>query len=87
MPNGLSKAVIALSWLRPAGMWVNRHIHLGRKYRITRMEENDMDEVEALCAQGHSVLLAPNHSDHSDPDVLMELCSRHGLRPTFIGAR
>jgi 1-acyl-sn-glycerol-3-phosphate acyltransferase len=68
-------------------MWVNRHIHLGRKYRITRMEENDMDEVEALCAQGHSVLLAPNHSDHSDPDVLMELCSRHGLRPTFIGAR
>ena len=75
------------SWVRPAGMWVNRHIFLGRKYRITRIEENGMDGVEALCTQGHSVLLAPNHSDHSDPHVLMELCARHGLRPTFMGAR
>jgi 1-acyl-sn-glycerol-3-phosphate acyltransferase len=75
------------SWIRPAGMWVNRHIHLGRKYRITRIEEKGMDDVAALCGQGHSVLLAPNHSDHSDPHVLMELCGRHGLRPTFMGAR
>jgi 1-acyl-sn-glycerol-3-phosphate acyltransferase len=75
------------SWVRPAGLWVNRHIHLGRKYRITRIEETGMAGVEALCSQGHSVLLAPNHSDHSDPHVLMELCARHGLSPTFMGAR
>jgi 1-acyl-sn-glycerol-3-phosphate acyltransferase len=75
------------SWIRPVGMWVNRRIHLDRKYKITRLEEEGMDEVAALCAHGHSVLFAPNHSDHSDPHVLMELCSRHGLRPTFMGAR
>lgn len=75
------------SWVRPLGMWVNRRIHLGRKYQIARIEEEDMDEVKALCAHGHSVLIAPNHSDHSDPHVIMELCARHRLRPTFMGAR
>jgi 1-acyl-sn-glycerol-3-phosphate acyltransferase len=66
---------------------VNRHIHLGRKYQITRVEAKGMDVIAALCSQGHSVLLAPNHSDHSDPHVIMELCARHGLRPAFMGAR
>jgi 1-acyl-sn-glycerol-3-phosphate acyltransferase len=75
------------SWVRPAGIWVNRYIHLGRKYRIASIGEQGMDDVAALCGQGHSVLLAPNHSDHSDPHVLMELCGRHSLRPTFMGAR
>jgi 1-acyl-sn-glycerol-3-phosphate acyltransferase len=75
------------SWVRPVGMWVNRHIHLGRKYQIARIEEQGMEDVAALCLQGHSVLLAPNHSDHSDPHVLIELCGRHGLRPAFMGAR
>lgn len=32
-------------------------------------------------------MLAPNHSDHSDPHVIMELAARYGLRPLFMGAR
>lgn len=75
------------AWLRPIGLWVNQRVHLDRKYRIARIEERGMDEVEDLCGAGHTVLLAPNHSDHSDPHVLMELCARHGLRPSFMGAR
>ncbi len=81
------RPLVDQSWIRPVGMWVNRRVHLDRKYQISRIEENGMDDVEELCAQGHSLLIAPNHSDHSDPHVLMELCARHGLRPTFMGAR
>jgi 1-acyl-sn-glycerol-3-phosphate acyltransferase len=90
LPNDLPykfRPPVDQSWIRPAGIWVNRHIHLGRKYHVTRIREENMHEITALCSQGHSVLLAPNHSDHSDPHVLMELCARHGLRPTFMGAR
>ncbi len=74
-------------WVRPAGMWINQRIHLERKYRVTRIRAEGMEAVAALCAAGHAVLLAPNHSDHSDPHVVMELCGRHGLRPFFMGAR
>lgn len=74
-------------WIRPVGMWVNRRLHMERKYQVTRIESRGMDAVAALCEAGHSVLLAPNHSDHSDPHVLMELCARYALRPSFMGAR
>lgn len=75
------------AWLRPAGLWINRHIHLGRKYRISTIEESGLDRVRALVEAGHAVLLAPNHSDHSDPHVLLEATARHGMRPRFMGAR
>lgn len=74
-------------FIRALGMLVNRHLHLARKYQIAHIDANGMDAVAALCSAGHSVLLAPNHSDHSDPHVLMELCDRHRLRPSFMGAR
>lgn len=74
-------------WLRPVALAVNRGIHLQRKYRIDRIHEEGFSRVRELCEAGHSVLLAPNHSDHSDPHVLMELASRHGMKPFFMGAR
>lgn len=74
-------------WVRPLGLWVNRRVHVERKYKIARIVEEGMDKVAELCAQGDAVLLAPNHSDHSDPHVLMELCQRHGMAPCFMGAR
>lgn len=74
-------------WLRPLGLVVNRRIHLGRKYRIAKIQEEGFGRISKLCEDGHSVMLAPNHSDHSDPHVIMELASRHGLRPFFMGAR
>lgn len=74
-------------WVRPIGLRVNRCVHVERKYHITKIVEKGFERVEELCSQGHAVLLAPNHSDHSDPHVLMELCRRHGLAPCFMGAR
>jgi 1-acyl-sn-glycerol-3-phosphate acyltransferase len=74
-------------WLRPVALAVNRGLHLQRKYRISHIHEEGFGHVRELCEDGHSVLLAPNHSDHSDPHVLMELASRHGMKPFFMGAR
>jgi 1-acyl-sn-glycerol-3-phosphate acyltransferase len=74
-------------WLRPLAVAVNRRVHLERKYQVRKIGEHGFEAVEALCEAGHSVLLAPNHSDHSDPHVLIEIASRHGLRPFFMAAR
>ena len=74
-------------WLRPLGLLVNRRIHLARKYRIETIRAEGFERVAELTGDGHSVMLAPNHSDHSDPHVILELASRHGMRPFFMGAR
>lgn len=74
-------------WLRPLGLAINRRVHLLRKYNIRCIQDQGFEQVRSLCEEGHSVLLAPNHSDHSDPHVILELTSRHGLRPCFMGAR
>ncbi|MES2995209.1 MAG: 1-acyl-sn-glycerol-3-phosphate acyltransferase [Verrucomicrobiota bacterium] len=78
---------VARSWVRPFGRLVNRVVHLGRKYHINEIDENGFAAVAGLCRAGHSVMLAPNHSDHSDPHVLVETVARHGLNPFFMGAR
>ncbi len=74
-------------WLRPLALLVNRRIHLARKYRIETIRDEGFEAVRELSDAGHSLMLAPNHSDHSDPHVIMELASRHGMRPYFMGAR
>lgn len=75
------------TWLRPLGLAVNRAVHLSRKYRIGKIEADGFQRVRELNEAGHAVLLAPNHSDHSDPHVVMELVARHGMRAIFMAAR
>jgi 1-acyl-sn-glycerol-3-phosphate acyltransferase len=74
-------------WLRSLGLAVNRSFHLTRKYRIAKIQDEGFEQVRELNGAGHAILLAPNHSDHSDPHVIMELASRHGMRAYFMGAR
>lgn len=75
------------TWLRPLGLAINRSVHLSRKYRIARIEDEGFRRVRELNEAGHALLLAPNHSDHSDPHVVMEILSRRGMRPMFMAAR
>ncbi len=75
------------AWLRPLGLAVNRAVHLSRKYKIGKIEGLGFERVRELNEAGHAVLLAPNHSDHSDPHVVMELVARHGMRAMFMAAR
>lgn len=75
------------NWLRPVGLAVNRVVHLSRKYQIGKIEAEGFGKVRELSEAGHAVLLAPNHSDHSDPHVVMEIAHRHGMRAMFMAAR
>lgn len=75
------------NWLRPMGLAVNRTVHLARKYQIGKIEAQGFEDVRQLNEAGHAVLLAPNHSDHSDPHVVMEIIHRHGMRALFMAAR
>lgn len=74
-------------WLRPLARLVNARVHLARKFQIAKIEESGLAEVARLCTAGNGVLLAPNHSDHADPHVVIEAAARHGLGPYFMGAR
>jgi len=74
-------------WFRPAALLANRMFLLRRLYQINRIEERGFEKVHDLCEAGHAVVLAPNHSDHSDPHLVLEMTSRHGLAPYFMGAR
>jgi 1-acyl-sn-glycerol-3-phosphate acyltransferase len=74
-------------WLRPLGLGLNRAVHLKRKYRVGRIETEGFQRIRELNEAGHALLLAPNHSDHSDPHVVMEIAHRHGMRAMFMAAR
>jgi len=75
------------AWITQLGLALNRVVHLNRKYRIGKIHAEGFQKVRELNEAGHAVLLAPNHSDHSDPHVVMELLSRHQMRPAFMAAR
>jgi 1-acyl-sn-glycerol-3-phosphate acyltransferase len=74
-------------WFRPLGLWANNAVFLRRKYNVPLLEDSGFEKVKELSAAGHSVLLAPNHADHSDPHVMSALIARHGMRSHFMAAR
>jgi 1-acyl-sn-glycerol-3-phosphate acyltransferase len=73
-------------WFRPIGLWGNKFF-LERKYRINTIDAQGFERVKELSAAGHSVLVAPNHADHSDPNVMVGLIARHGMSSHFMAAR
>jgi 1-acyl-sn-glycerol-3-phosphate acyltransferase len=75
------------TWMRPLGLALNRAVHLDRKYRIGKIEPQGFEHIRVLHEAGHALLLAPNHSDHSDPHVVMEVAHRYGMRALFMAAR
>ena len=73
-------------WFRPLGLWANR-AYLQRKFAVTCLDVQGFEGVKELSAAGHAVLLAPNHADHSDPHVMVDVIARHGMRSHFMAAR
>ncbi|BCX46364.1 phosphate acyltransferases [Haloferula helveola] len=74
-------------WVRPFLQWANRRLLLEKKYRIGSIDERGFGKVKELVDAGDAVLLAPNHADHSDPHLMMEIGSRHRMPLHFMGAR
>ena len=57
------------------------------KFNVQRVDVRGAEEVTELCAQGHSVLVAPNHADHADPHTMAHVGRRYGLPFHFMAAR
>lgn len=74
-------------WFRPMGLWANRQHYLRRSYRLAEIEDEGMDRVRELVKRGDAVLLAPNHADHADPHLMIEMGHRHDLPLHFMAAR
>ena len=74
-------------WLRPLVLLINRHKQLRKDNRIVAIESSGLEQVAKLHQAGHSILLASNHSDHSDPHLLIDQCAEYGMHPYFMGAR
>ncbi|MFP6903845.1 MAG: lysophospholipid acyltransferase family protein [Verrucomicrobiota bacterium] len=71
----------------PLLRWISRRFFLKRKFRIRHLQVEGVDAVSRLVAEGHSLLLAPNHADHADPSVLVETARRSGLVFHYMAAR
>lgn len=54
---------------------------LSRRYGIEQLECEGLHRLQQSIAEGHSVLLAPNHSRPADPMVVAEVCRRIGTTP------
>ncbi|MBB5349984.1 hypothetical protein HNR46_000205 [Haloferula luteola] len=74
-------------WFRPLGLAANRYHFLRRKYQVDQVEDAGFDAVRARVDAGDAVLLAPNHADHSDPHLMIEMGRRHRLGLHFMAAR
>lgn len=75
------------NWFRPIGLWVNRELYLRRRYKIQTIDSTGFEGVREKIVAGDIVLLAPNHADHADPHVMLEVAGREDLALRFMAAR
>lgn len=82
VPAKPSRVLMAL-----AGV-VNRCMALpGRNHRVGEIVvEGGEGIARALREEGARLVFLPNHSTHSDPQVMTEVCRRLGMRPSFMAA-
>jgi 1-acyl-sn-glycerol-3-phosphate acyltransferase len=74
-------------WVKPIARVVNRWKSLKKDYRVGRVEPSGWDAVREAVRAGDAVLLAPNHADHADPHVLLEVAWSLGIDLRFMAAR
>ncbi len=73
-------------WFRPLLHGLARG-HLRFRFNVRRVTVRGESPLLRLAHGGHSVLVTPNHADHADPCLLVEVGRRHGLAFHFMAAR
>lgn len=67
--------------------WVNHNFVLpGPNHRISELEIEGSEKIEALAKSGAKLLFLPNHSTHSDPQIMSEVHRHLGLPSFFMAA-
>lgn len=73
-------------WFRPV-LHVISAVFLRLRFNIRRLTVHGEKTLLDLSRAGHSVLVTPNHADHADPCLLIEVGRRIGLSFHFMAAR
>ena len=58
----------------------------GRRHLVKDLELRGRTRFREACSKGTRFVLLPNHSTHSDPQVMLEVSRRLGIRPSFMAA-
>lgn len=72
-------------WTAIARLYARRY-YLPGPMRVARVEVDGLDPLKGLVAGGDGVLIAPNHPDHADPSVLLDVGRQAGLPLHFMAA-
>lgn len=82
VPPRPNRLVIAL-----AQLYVGKIALPGKRHQISELKVEGAEEIrKAQAVDGARFVLLPNHSTHSDPQVMAEVCRRLGIRPSFMAA-
>ena len=67
--------------------WVMGKVALpSKRHLIEELEIRGQDTFRQSCGKDAHILLLPNHSTHSDPEVMSEVTRRLGIQPSFMAA-
>ena len=74
------------AWFRPVlhllSAWFLRY-----RFNIRHVSVSGEEALVRLVREGQSVLVTPNHADHSDPSLLVHVGRLHRLDFHFMAAR
>ena len=80
-PPRPSRPIIAVT------QWANHTFVLpGSNHRITDLQIDGSERIRELVERGARLLFLPNHSTHSDPQIMSEVHRRLGLPSPFMAA-
>ena len=67
--------------------WIIGKVALpSKRHLIEELEIRGQDTFRQSCGKDAHILLLPNHSTHSDPQVMSEVTRRLGIQPSFMAA-
>ncbi|MDA0577101.1 MAG: lysophospholipid acyltransferase family protein [Verrucomicrobia bacterium] len=73
-------------WFRPILHAISALL-LRRRFKIQQVTVRGDEPMARLVKQGQSVLVAPNHADHADPQLLVHVGRKNGFVFHFMAAR
>lgn len=74
------------AWFRPV-LHVLTAFVLRHRFNIRDIKVRGQEQLLRLVRSGQSVLVAPNHADHADPALLVQVGRRIGIAFHFMAAR
>lgn len=74
------------TWFRPFLHLISATL-LRCQHKVCEIRIEGAEKLKALVDEGHAVLVTPNHSDHADPGLMIEVGRRHGMAFHFMAAR